>query len=304
MPIDLMPVVRAAALDRVVTTAECVRAGVTRFEVQRLAREGRLHRLTRGGWSTEAPHDATDRHLLTTLAILRRHDGRSGAGAQSALAVWGLPLVHADLSRVILVRASGTTTRKGTDYTVWGAQGRLVTCQRPPVVTSAVLTTALATAVVHAGLVCGSDTALCAADAALRAGRLSLDDLVGALARIPAGSKGVSQVRRALACADGRHESPGESLTAQLCRALGYELEPQFEIGPWRADFRIVGSHVLIEFDGKVKYGEGTDVFQEKRREDDLRRRGFVVVRLVWADLYRPDVVRTRIEQALKGAAA
>ena len=93
MTIDLMPVVRAAALDRVVTTAECVRAGVTRFEVQRLAREGRLHRLTRGGWSTEAPHDATDRHLLTTLAILRRHDGRSGAGAQSALAVWGLPLV-------------------------------------------------------------------------------------------------------------------------------------------------------------------------------------------------------------------
>ena len=63
----------------------------------------------------------------------------------------------------------------------------------------------------------------------------------------------------------------------------------------------------MVEFDGLVKY-EGREgrlaLADEKVREDRLRAAGYAVVRLVWADLYRPDVVRARIEQALKGAAA
>jgi hypothetical protein len=51
-----------------------------------------------------------------------------------------------------------------------------------------------------------------------------------------------------------------------------------------------------------VKYREGdvTTLFDEKRREDALRRAGWVVVRLVWQDLRSADVVRQRIEAALR----
>ena len=80
---------------------------------------------------------------------------------------------------------------------------------------------------------------------------------------------------------DRRHESPGETLTALQLRLAGVAYEPQFDVpdsGQWtpagrgyRADFRVIGHNVLIEFDGKVKYENGDSVFQEKEREDHLR---------------------------------
>jgi hypothetical protein len=46
----------------------------------------------------------------------------------------------------------------------------------------------------------------------------------------------------------------------------------------FRADFRVVGTRVLVEFDGAVKYADGrrATLFEEKRREDALRREGWV----------------------------
>ncbi len=138
---------------------------------------------------------------------------------------------------------------------------------------------------------------------------MTRSDLARALAEFE-GHRGVGPVRAALVHADGRHESPGESLTAHVLRGLGHELEPQFEIvadgRTYRADFRIAGTRVLVEFDGRVKYasGDGSMLFEEKRREDALRRDGWVVVRLVWSDLASPDLVRMRIEQAMAIAVA
>ena len=73
-----------------------------------------------------------------------------------------------------------------------------------------------------------------------------------------------------------------------------------------RADFR-VGTTVLVEFDGRAKYGMGgrrreDDLWAEKQREDRLRALGYVVVRLVWADLDRPQVVIQRVLAALRVA--
>jgi very-short-patch-repair endonuclease len=93
-------------------------------------------------------------------------------------------------------------------------------------------------------------------------------------------------------------------------RALGFDLEPQRELvvegRRFRADFRIKGTRVLLEFDGKEKYADGNQavLFEEKRREDALRRAGWVVVRLVWSDLKDPALVRRRILTALATAAA
>ena len=74
----------------------------------------------------------------------------------------------------------------------------------------------------------------------------------------------------------------------------------------FHADFRIDGTNVLVEFDGKVKYDPESNPdaaranFDEKLREDELRRLGYIVVRLTRADLARPALVRSRIEAALR----
>ncbi|WP_344257542.1 hypothetical protein [Terrabacter carboxydivorans] len=135
---------------------------------------------------------------------------------------------------------------------------------------------------------------------------------MAAAARSLGGQRGVTRAKAAVPWCDGRHQTPGETLTAHIFRSLGYAFTPQFEVArqerPGRvfhADFRIHDSFVLVEFDGKVKYDPGSNPdaaranFDEKLREDELRRLGYVVVRLTRADLARPALVRARIEAAL-----
>ena len=60
------------------------------------------------------------------------------------------------------------------------------------------------------------------------------------------------------------------------------------------------GANVVVEFDGKVKYAAGDPevLWDEKRREDRLRRLGYVVVRITWADLERPGAVAAAVRAA------
>ena len=145
------------------------------------------------------------------------------------------------------------------------------------------------------------------ADAALARRLVTPEQLSRAVVAL-ADRRGIGPVRAAIGTADGRHESPGETRTAYLLRALGHEIDPQVEIVAegrrYRADFRIRGTRVLVEFDGQVKYADRAALFDEKQREDALRRAGWLVVRLVWADLVRPELVRQRVLDALRAAAA
>src|SRR3954469_2040643 len=69
-----------------------------------------------------------------------------------------------------------------------------------------------------------------------------------------------------------------------------------------RSDFHRSKQRTLGEFDGKTKYGRsmqpgkdpGDVVFHEKVREDRLREMGFEVVRWIWDDLQRPNVLEQR----------
>jgi very-short-patch-repair endonuclease len=160
-------------------------------------------------------------------------------------------------------------------------------------------------AVVQTGLEAGPESALVSADSALHQSLITSVELEEAVRRL-AGHPGMATVRPALAFADGRHESPGETRTAYLLRQLGFELEPQFEVVAegrrYRADFRVEGTRVLVEFDGQVKYDDRSALFAEKQREDALRREGWVVVRLVWRDLASPALVRRRVDAAIAAA--
>ena len=69
-----------------------------------------------------------------------------------------------------------------------------------------------------------------------------------------------------------------------------------------RVDFLVKGTKVIIEFDGKVKYAAGDPnvLWHEKRREDRLRRLGYVVVRITWAQLERPGAAAAAVRAALR----
>jgi hypothetical protein len=123
--------------------------------------------------------------------------------------------------------------------------------------------------------------ALCAADAALGRGLVSHQSLAEALRTCNSHPR-TAATRALLVHADGRHESPGETRCAVLLRHLGLTATPQVQIardGFWyRVDFLLDAAPVVIEFDGRVKYGSGVDVFTEKVREDRLRSWGYEVV--------------------------
>lgn len=118
--------------------------------------------------------------------------------------------------------------------------------------------------------------------------------------------RGIGPVRAILREAEARIESVGESILGHRLRGLGYEIVPQLaketDIGVRYCDFRIVGTRMVVEFDGRVKYAERRDLFEEKRREDAIRRRGRTMARLVWSELDRPTVLRQRIDQAVRDA--
>jgi hypothetical protein len=164
-------------------------------------------------------------------------------------------------------------------------------------------------AVLGNAMLSGTESGVTAMDRALATGVVTAADLRAGLERL-ASWPGVGQARLAVALADGRAESVGETRTRLLLGAVGFaDVVPQVRITDAeghvvaRVDFLL--GRVVVEFDGAVKY-EGVDgraaLVAEKRREDRLRSMGYEVVRLVWADLNDPRRVRLLVCSALARA--
>ncbi len=316
--------------DGIFSAADAATHGLDGHALDRWVRSGACVRLTRGWYAvtTEGSLTPERRHALTALALARAYAGRAVVSHHSALVLRGLPTYAVDLATVHLTslpRPEGAATVPNVSARRTG-----LLIHRPlaalPVAACAVngthggaptsnlatirgntLSVPLACAIAQTGLVHGPEAALVSADAALRASLVTADQLRRAVAAL-VGHPGIGPTRAALVHADGRHESPGESRTAFVLRALGFELDPQVELEAegrrFRADFRIRGTRVLVEFDGAVKYADGRALFHEKQREDALRRAGWVVVRVVWADLAHPARLLRRVREAIALAAA
>ncbi|MFC8923948.1 hypothetical protein [Cellulosimicrobium sp. NPDC057127] len=149
------------------------------------------------------------------------------------------------------------------------------------------------------------------ADSGLRAGA----DLerIGVVLQAAAGGRGVRRARQVLAEADGRSESPGESVVRWIAIEAGLPRpEPNLTVPTWRGAYRLdlawTAHRVAVEFDGAVKYsgGEYGDpqrrLLAEKARHDALVEAGWLVVRVTWDDLADSDVVARRIRSALSTA--
>jgi len=126
-------------------------------------------------------------------------------------------------------------------------------------------------------------------------------------------------LRLVIGLATGKSESVGETLGWLLCRnQLLPRPEQQFEIFhphgllAGRTDWAWPEYGAFGEFDGKIKYhrlrraNETIEeaVLREKKREDLLRElTGWRCIRLVWADLFTPELTAQRIRNVLRSAA-
>ncbi len=137
-------------------------------------------------------------------------------------------------------------------------------------------------------------------DAALLAGRTTPDELKAAAAAVRHWP-GAAGAARAATLADGRAESPLETRGRLRIVGAGFptpELQVEIHTGG-----RLVGvvdawfdeAAVAVEFDGRVKYthpwrerSPERVLWEEKRREDELRALDIRVLRLADADLGAP----------------
>ena len=295
----------AADSHGIVSRADLAAAGLGPRNIARLRGVGSLTALARGWYAVGPILEQDERHILTVRAMLRSHGGRAVAGHHSALLMLGLPTLGADLQVVRLSRR----TPGPTNTTPRVRLGRCV-----PEYLQQSETVAPGLAVVQHGISVGPLSALVAADGALRVGLATREDVSEAFdaVRQHPYSAGIEEMLRH---ADGRHESPGETRLAHALRLLGIAATPQVRIPGSNAvvDFLVDEATVVIEFDGRVKYGRGADerdpfgrrregrdvLWHEKQREDRLRELGYEIVRVTWSDLDSPQELAVRIRRAV-----
>jgi hypothetical protein len=293
----------------VLRRADAVQNGYSDAELARLVRRRELQRLQRGSYTTAAPpEDIASRHAVLVRATVVGLRTPSVVCSLSAAAVHGLPLWGVRLDRVDVLRRPPARGNGSARLHVHVAR---IADEDHTVVDGVPVTTVTRTVVDVARRV-PFEAAVVTADAALHLGLTSNERLLDCLARMGA-VPGVRAAARALAFADGLSESVGESRSRVLLSRLGLPApdlqvrvlrEDRSEIG--RCDFGWDRHRTVGEFDGRIKYGRllrpgqqpGDAVFEEKRREDDLRDHRWEVARWTWDDLRRPPLVAARIRRA------
>lgn len=278
--------------------------GVTPREITRAVRSGDLVRVRRGALvigSTWREAKPWERHELRARAVVATFGPESPVALthHSALAVWGVPLHGVD-DRVHLTTPDGRR----------GRNDAAVSFHRP--VPAPFVTTSAGITLVRPAAAClqvagqfGGEAGLVSADAALREGRTTTEELAAARAAL-----GVSRSSRAppqvAVLADGRVESAAESRARWAFHLAGLaQPTPQVVVRDEqerfvaRVDFLVEGLKVVIEVDGMGKYEDIRDLRAEKVREDRLRELGYEVVRLTWAELADPALVLRKVLAAV-----
>ncbi|GGL23097.1 type IV toxin-antitoxin system AbiEi family antitoxin domain-containing protein [Phycicoccus endophyticus] len=303
-----MPTLDAALLDTAAaqhgafTTAQAAACGISAPGLVALVRAGVLAHPGRGVYLVSAllEPDAERRHLQLCAAALLVYPDAVLAGTSAVLA-HGLPVWGVDLRRP-LVRRPPDRWRGVACFTVRHGVGEVAPSAVGPA-------QPVARALVEHAVDHGIAPGVVSADAALHRGLVEADALATEVAAVATWRHG-SRALATMHLADGRRESVGESRCGLALALAGIAVTPQVEIRDGRGrlvarvDWLVEGSNVIVEFDGRVKYGSGDPavLWAEKRREDRLRRLGYVVVRITWADLERPGAVAAAVRSAVRAA--
>ena len=287
--------------------------------IARLVKANAWHRVRGGAYTLGdvwADLSENERYALLCAAVYRQAKTDVVISHLSSANEWGAPLWDVDLSEVHLTRIDGKTGRREAGVAQHRGQilkgdlevGRYGRNVMGPTRTCLELTTILD--VEHAMVEIGDlfRRALTTVEA--------LQSRYALMERWPDTLRSDLILR----LVDGRPESVGEQRTLFLCWAQHLPAPiPQYPIRDrsgqviYRVDFAWPELGLFLEFDGKVKYerylreGETpTDaVLREKHREQLIcELTGWRCIRIVWADLYTPEMTAARIRAMFRSVAA
>lgn len=296
------------------TTAEATKAGLSHRALTAAVAMGHLTK-TRHGWFHAPVPEESRRAAIVRSARIALYEGPVDAviSHQTAAGLHGLPLVRARSDRAHLTIDRPTGGRRASHVQVHTSpRGFLDTTE-----VDGLPVTGIARTVVDLSRSAGFDAGVCAADHALRHQLVTAQELSDEVDR-HGGRTGVAIAREVVDFSNPLSESPGESLSRCVMRTFRGVPAPRLQhqylsrngSTVARTDFSWGDGALAGEFDGKIKYsgraGFGEDpaevVWREKLREDELRELGIIVIRWVWADLYKLDRFERLLVDGLRRA--
>ncbi|WP_155838644.1 hypothetical protein [Arthrobacter castelli] len=286
-------------------------AGLTDRSIQTLVRGRKLVRLRRGSYiETKAWKELTaeERSLQHVLAY-ERNSPKSGFTVYShttAALLHGLFLLDTPNTVHISRRARTSTKKVPADvrrHVRTLPQKDIITLRSRPVTT-------LERTLVDCAAIMDYQHAMVIGDHAARLG--ASPDRVRQIVESMSGHRGIRNIRRVVEGINPLSESPGETITRILLKALDVPM-PELQVpvrtrnGRHRLDFAWSELKVALEFDGDSKYFDYRPTKEalvaERKRERELMEEGWIFVRLEWKDLFHPREVEARIKSAFARAA-
>jgi very-short-patch-repair endonuclease len=271
------------------TTAEALTAGLTKDQVDHRLHTGEWQRLHRGvhthGGCTA---DARMRGWAAVLAAGGR--GRAWAAGRTTARLLGLPLLD---------DPEPTSGRRGDDVAVLSGRrpatrpglhvSRLSLVAGDTVRVGGCPSLSPARALPGLTELLSQDSLVCLLDAALHRSLVSADDLEHLLTA-RAGRNGTDRLRTAVRQADGRAESPAETLARLLLLPALPALVPQVRLLDRqrvvaRFDLADECLRLAVETDGLRGHAGTAMVAKDRRRDRAAEALGWTVERCTWSDL-------------------
>jgi very-short-patch-repair endonuclease len=301
---DLSPLTAHPALptDRPFTHGQAVDLGLSREVLRRMVRVGLLRRVLRGVYVDAASDDGL---LLRTRAVSLVVPSTAVVTDRTAAWLHGIDVLrpgdHLVPPPVEIFQLPGNT-RVRTTATSGGE--RTLLPHDVETVHGVRVTTPLRTAL-DLGRLTRRDHAIGALDALLRLGRFEHADLLGSVERFR-GQRGVVQLRELAPIADGRAESPGESVLR--LRWLDSALpRPDLQVevrehGLLRArlDLAVPELRFAVEYDGWDWHSSKEQRAHDRQRRTWLEAHGWTVLVITRREVYdEPHLAAQRIRDAL-----
>ena len=220
---------------------------------------------------------------------------------ETAALLHGLPLVgRQDAVHIVQESRSGGRRRNDVRHHLLEIPPQQRTAQHGMPVTT------IEKALVDCGMSLGRWDGLIIADAALHIGadRTLCEELLAK----QSGRRGVVAARWILDSADAGSESPGETWLRFEVIAAGLprpetQVMVETHLGTYWGDVGWPAERVILEYDGVAKYeatgSAGEAVLAEKRRQEAMEAAGWLVIRVVAADLRAPQALMSRVRAAL-----
>lgn len=294
-------------IDRPFTAAQAVAAGVRRDQLARLRQRNVLRSPIRGVHVATALGDSLELRVacLKLVAppdcvVVDRHAGWL-LGAQMVLR----PGEHVDLRPLSLFRPAGNgRLRNG----LADSGERNLTKSDVTDVRGIQVTTPIRTAW-DLGRVRWTDEAISGLDAMFRLGAFSREEFLDGINRFRR-MRWVTTLRAIGPYADGRSESPGESVLRLRCIEANVAVTPQVEVARdgvvvARLDLADESRRLAYEYDGAEWHSSPEQIEHDRERRADLRRDGWLIEALACADVFGRQrncdrIIRTAAREAGK----